>query len=390
MERVADPVGFWLGRLAPGCKSSYSATLNGFLRWLQARPSWAKVDVRGLLFRQAEAKDPFELVELLEEYVCGREIRSNSKRYIVNVVRSFFLHNRVALPSDRGFKPRSEVPPVRANLTLETVAALVKGADMRDRSLFLVKWQAMLDNERLLWVGRSLADSVVKQMREQVHPVRLDIPSRKQNQAGFYTYIGKDAVEALRLYFENERGWPKPGEPIWPKKTWKGEIQKIQKGKSKLTHKPVQRRLLEPLTRAAFNKLWIRQLRRIGIIPKKAGGTITTRYGYNPHEMRDVAKSLLHTQAKKDGFDMDCAEFWLGHTVDPLGYDKFMLDQEYVRKQYLIAEKYLNIISTPTTRETEEKYEEKLMAMNAKLARVEEILKQLGAQEVVKPLNPEA
>ena len=58
--------------------------------------------------------------------------------------------------------------------------------------------------------------------------------------------------------------------------------------------------------------------------------------------MRDLAKSLLHTRAKGDGFDMDCAEFWLGHTVDPLGYDKFFNDFEYVKKQYLIAKKYLN------------------------------------------------
>jgi len=48
---------------------------------------------------------------------------------------------------------------------------------------------------------------------------------------------------------------------------------------------------------------------------------------------------------------MDCAKFWMGHTVHPLGYDKFYNDQEYVRKQYLIAEKYLNIISKPTEQE---------------------------------------
>jgi hypothetical protein len=90
--------------------------------------------------------------------------------------------------------------------------------------------------------------------------------------------------------------------------------------------------------------MWLHQARRIGLIPKKEGKR-GCKYGFNPHEMRDIAKSLLHTKAKADGFDMDCCEFWLGHTVDPLGYDKFYNDAEYVRKHYLIAEKYLNILS---------------------------------------------
>jgi len=46
-----------------------------------------------------------------------------------------------------------------------------------------------------------------------------------------------------------------------------------------------------------------------GIIPRKKGSCTGVRYGYNAHEMRDLAKSLLHTRAKDDGFDMDCAEF---------------------------------------------------------------------------------
>jgi len=38
----------------------------------------------------------------------------------------------------------------------------------------------------------------------------------------------------------------------------------------------------------------------------------------------------------------DPVEFWFCHTVDALGYDKFYNGQEYI-----IAEKYLNTISTP-------------------------------------------
>ena len=65
--------------------------------------------------------------------------------------------------------------------------------------------------------------------------------------------------------------------------------------------------------------------------------------------MRDVATSYLHVNAKGDGLDMDCVKLWCGQVgeIDPLRYDKFYKDATYIRTQYLIAEKYLDIISNP-------------------------------------------
>jgi hypothetical protein len=63
--------------------------------------------------------------------------------------------------------------------------------------------------------------------------------------------------------------------------------------------------------------------------------------------MRDAAASLIHTKAKRRGFDMDCAHFFMGHTsqLDPNKYDKFFRDKEYAIEQDRIAEPYLNILS---------------------------------------------
>jgi hypothetical protein len=84
----------------------------------------------------------------------------------------------------------------------------------------------------------------------------------------------------------------------------------------------------------------------MGKIPKRKG-PIGSRYGYNLHEMRDVATTYLHIQAKAEGLDMDCVKFWCGQVgqIDPLKYDKFYKEKEYTRAQYLIAEKYLNIMT---------------------------------------------
>jgi hypothetical protein len=41
----------------------------------------------------------------------------------------------------------------------------------------------------------------------------------------------------------------------------------------------------------------------------------------------------------------EVAEFFMGHTVDPLGYDKAYMDERYYRRQYMEASEYLNILS---------------------------------------------
>jgi hypothetical protein len=52
-------------------------------------------------------------------------------------------------------------------------------------------------------------------------------------------------------------------------------------------------------------------------------------------------------KAKGEGFDMDCAKFWSGRLsgLDREKYDKFYQDIEFVRNQYVIAEKHLDIVS---------------------------------------------
>ncbi|MFH0848629.1 MAG: hypothetical protein V1857_03930 [archaeon] len=319
---MRDPVEFWLSRLSVRSRDVYRVELSLFLRWLGRQQDYGNVSAAELLERQRAAKDQYEILDLLQRFVAEIDRTANGKKSLHTAVRSFFMHNRRSLPEDRGFKIRAERKPVRPKLSLNHLMDIVKAANLRDRSIILVKWQAMLDNERTVFVGLNLAEQLVTQMKAEINPVRLDLAGRKSNSKAWYTFIGKDAIDTLRDYFEKERGWPKPDEPIW--------IDKIG----------------NPFSVTALTGAWMSLTRRVGLIPKKRGDQ-GTRYGYNPHEMRDMAKSLLHTQAKKDGFDMDCAEFWLGHTVDPLGYDKFFNDFEYVKKQYLIAEKYLNIISQP-------------------------------------------
>ena len=68
---------------------------------------------------------------------------------------------------------------------------------------------------------------------------------------------------------------------------------------------------------------------------------IHVRYGKNLHELRD----LFRTRWEKSGARGAAAEFFMGHVVDPLDYNKAYRDEAFARAQYLEAEPWLNVVS---------------------------------------------
>ena len=73
-------------------------------------------------------------------------------------------------------------------------------------------------------------------------------------------------------------------------------------------------------------------------------GKNTHRYGKNPHEIRDVFRSLWEKTPAKGSV----AEFMMGHTVDPLFYNKAFRDEDWVMEQYNLALPMLQIMSSDT------------------------------------------
>jgi len=359
-----DPLGFWLGRLQPNTQRTVISDFNRFLEWLHTHEEWHGVDARGLIIRQLESDDPYEVLTLLQEYLATRKLTKNTNQRTYGSIRSYFLHNRCPLPQER-FRVPGFRPPTLGRLTDHHVARIVAAAKPRDRSLILVKWMGLLDTEGVMWVGENLSDHIVSAIEAHECPIRIDLPGRKhmENERRFYSFLGKDAIDMLVQYFEkDERGWPRKGEPLWLNKFGK------------------------PMRARTWPEFWLDLIRRAGLIPKMPQHDQGHRYGYNSHEMRDAARSLLHTRAKKDGLDLECAEFWMGHTVDPLQYDKFYMDQDYMTAQYRIAEKHLNIISNPQVSSVElQKRDREFSELREKHDRLEELVQKIASGEYTPP-----
>lgn len=209
---------------------------------------------------------------------------------------------------------------------------------LRDSSIYLVKWQALLDTESLIYVNKNLGGYIAAEIQKGTCPIKLQLTGRKgtKNIKPYYTFIGRDAIDALKKYFEQERegGYPKAGEPIW------------YSNKHFANGKP------RPYEYWSLGKNQLTLCRKLGIVTKKLGDR-SSRHGKGPHEMRDTARSFLHVKGKPDGLDAQAIEYFMGHgsQLDQLGYDRFYENEEYMLNQYKIMEKHLNVLSTPPSLE---------------------------------------
>ncbi len=96
--------------------------------------------------------------------------------------------------------------------------------------------------------------------------------------------------------------------------------------------------------------MMLRLGQRINVVHRVNNSDSGTRYGFNLHEMRDIARSLWH----ENGSDLSVAEFTLRHSIDKNGYDRIMtLSPDYAIKEFKKAEPYLNLMSETTSSETQ-------------------------------------
>jgi len=353
-----------MGRLSPSGRRSNGIRWNVFLRWLRTQRGWENATPEGLVEFQeaATGRKRFEILNLIQKHVSekGGTRKGMLSRY--TAIRSFFLHNRVELPQDTWDPGAGTKEPTQGRLNVELIHRVIEGAKPRDRAILLTIFQGLMDLKRFNDFNKKGAESLVTHLRSSRHnrPLRIDfLKGRKANHKAFYTFIGRDALASWREYFEKERSWPKPNEPL---------------AIARRTERP----MTEPAIRSIFDGLCFRfELKK----NRPVKGDPGHRTGINLHEFRDVARSYLQA-AKSNGLDETCVEFWMGHSIDPLNYNKFAeLNPAYVEQNYRIAEKHLNILSTPLESEQIQQQEERIQALEKQLADIRQMI-QVGISQL--------
>jgi len=276
---------------------------------------FSELDPDGLISHQMDFGG-FGILDLVQEFVSEIPGRAGSKRVVYSALKSFFMHNRVPLPQDPSFTVRGDLPMVTGGVSVEEFKFALSGCNELYQAVYLCMFQgAMGLGELVYWSDHGWED-LRDQLRLDVNPIKISLPGRKKgrNIRPYYTFIGHDAVEALERWFKVR--------PLGAKTIFTNQFD-------------------DPLTQDAIHRYWTDHLKKIGIIKVPDVVSPRTRYGKNPHELRD----LFRTRWQKSGRAPEVAEFFMGHVIDPLGYNKAMSDENYTRREYRQASKWLNVIS---------------------------------------------
>ena len=321
MEELSDQqtIKTWLSRLSQTTRAPQLSTFSKFMEWLRADGGkFSEFTPDELVEYQKNANNGarYDMVDLAQNYVRQSKGRVNTKNARYFNLRSFFSHNRAELPRDPGFKVRSTQPPIQGTLTPDEIKKAILSCSPPYQAAYLVMFQAALDHQMFIYWNTHGYDDLVKQLRENPDTVKLSLPGRKRNRnvKPYYSFIGRDAIDALKNWFQQR---PPNAEGI------------------------ITNQFGKPLRNYDLKNYWLRHLRKIGIVELEKGARYTDKTGKGLHEMRDVYRSLW----SKSPASHTVCEFCMGHTIDDLGYDKSFRDVEFYRSEYEKAAPYLNLMS---------------------------------------------
>lgn len=392
---------FWLSRIRPVTRRNYRDFAHYFFaEWLpsQGGPLADKSPEEILDFQEgAEGRrDRYLVLDSLHKCVDVRGGRRKTKLNRISIIRSYFKHSRVELPSDPSFRVNGDHPPVTGRLTVDALRKIMLAATRLYRAIFSIMFMAAMGEEEFIYFNNHWP--TVKEQLRRREIIKIDLPGRKhaRNARPYYTFIGGDGVTWLKEYLTRERGPIKPGDPIFindrGNPVTKMNIRRAftrfaaKAGLIKIATpdcpqcggETVKRRTWhEDKTKTVYRCLKCNVQSFASQVQRK----MEVRYGVNPHEMRDLFRSEWELSPAR----VVCAEFFLGHEIDPNEYNKIMkLHPDWAEKQYRLAEPYLNILSEEPRKislGSVQELQEKIKKLEAKAKISEEAIKRLEELE---------
>ena len=306
----------WLASLKESTGLGYKWHLEAFMDWVKINGGKFAGKTPDDLIEfglDATPREMNELLDLKKNYLLSMTGRLNHKKNADKSIKSFFSYNRVEVPKDRTLNLRGDLPKVEGSLTPDDLKKIVLSSNPAFQATFLIMLgSGMGQDEFIEWSNTEYAD-LMRQLDAGAHQVKISLHGRKgdKNDYNYHTYIGGDALNALKRYLKLRGNNP-------------GAIF------SNNIHKPA--------TQDALYQYFSRKIQRLGIHRGGEGWS-----GITPHGIRDVYRTLW----RRSGVPVEFGEYFMGHrgAFDKYGYDRTAQDEDELRKQYSVALPWLNILS---------------------------------------------
>lgn len=352
----------WLGRLASSTRYNYKLAAYDFFNWISQQPGYEGVTPDELLEVQdkCQGRERFKQLSMLQTWVQQLDIRLGTKQIRYSAIRSFYEHNHVPFPKDATFRLRADKPPVESELAVEDLKKIIISSNKAYQAVYLIMFQSSMGCAEFEHFNHNSWPEVKAQLDEGKQRIKITLPGRKRqkNKMPYYSFIGKDAVQALKKYLDKKRGVIKNGEAIFLNE--KGESITTQALERYFTRHAIKVGVIKRWTPACpacgaetryeRTRRGKKRLATFYVCDKCGKETPASeikiptdiRYEAHAHEMRDTFRSEWDLSPARSV----CAEFFMGHNIDPNDYNKlFKLHPEFAEQQYALAEPYLNILS---------------------------------------------
>jgi integrase len=326
-ERIVESpkVKLWLSRVQPRTSEAYRNLFKTFLRWLRVSGGkFSEYTPEQLLeYSKLGDEQKWELVDLTLEFVLTLKGTEGHIKNHLKAIKSFFKHNRCLLPDDTNIRLKPTRKKVEGTLTLENIRDVILASNTLYRAVFLVMFSSGLGQDEFIrWSNEGLP-SLRQQLEAHQDVIRIDVAGRKKmkNRYNYYTFIGGDALEALKIYLKyRDKLYPNNPEIF------------ITAMKA-------------PLTANTLYHEWMRTVKKLQIYKQmpRLEGEPSEWQGINPHEMRDV----LITKWQEWGASPQIyCEYRVGHVIDKYEYNKIYRNEPKMREEFLNVLPYLNILSS--------------------------------------------
>ena len=254
---------------------SYACALFKFCGWMQKNPDEL------IATRQEELKNEktaMDTEEKLREFFAKLEnegkakglkgIKSSLVTKLHAPIKSFFKYNYVPL---KMFTPKFATQPLQPH-TMEEIKMLMQVADVRERAIVMFLKDSGTSREDAVKLTYRDIQSEYEQGKEIIH---LQL-TRQKEAVGYDTFLGKEAVDNLRVYLEYRK---RQGETV----TKETRLLATLHGKT--------------LTPENLSMIFVRLSKKVG-------------FDASPHRLRKFFASHLGLAAPSI-----CVKSWLGHKL---------------------------------------------------------------------------
>lgn len=255
----------------------------------------------------------------------GKGITARSALMRVNAVRSFYGCFGIAVKMTGRHKlKKGKVKNKRMIVGADQVKVLVQHArTIRDRAIILVHFQSGMDVSTLCSLKY---EDIAQGIRNGEFPLKLELV-RPKTDVEYYTFLGHDAINALKAYTvdEESRGTK-----------WTLESPLFTKERIATS---------EPLTPNLVQNMLKDLAIKTGFVKKDNGKDFNI---LGSHALRESFSSIM----LNSGVPKPIVDFWLGHTANGTDEAYMTVKFEEAKNMYLKREHLLNI-SGSTEKEEE-------------------------------------